>query len=51
MGEAYDEVKRANEIMINEIRSRAEAIIQSGEKYANEGKTLITELEQLIKRR
>jgi len=44
-------VKKANEMMINEIRSRAEAIIQSGEKFANEGATLIKELEQLIKRR
>jgi hypothetical protein len=40
-----------NEMMINEIRSRAEAFIQSGEKFANEGATLIKELEQLIKRR
>ena len=34
-------------MMINEIRSRAEAIIQSGEKFANEGATLIKELEQV----
>jgi hypothetical protein len=33
--------------MINEIRLRAEAIIQSGEKFANEGATLIKELEQV----